>query len=247
MEEENKEKGQFEELSELYLFEELFNFLKESTGIAITTAYLALILSSMAYLHVLYKAFDISISQYTTFEDILATPIKNPDMIVIFCAIIFLLYMADAGNRFRARKEIKYANQKKPFLLKILLPILWAPKKRNPNFKITAATVTICLASYIFVFASHEAEYLKSGQGTIVEIALADDTTIVNTTLLGTTINYVFTFNSDTKESVVYAVESIKTIKKRVTPKIQKELAPIEASVDTQADASSDKAIDSDR
>lgn len=55
-------------------------------------------------------------------------------MLVIFCVIIIQLYVADAGNRYRARQEIKYANQKKPFLLKILLPLLWAPKKRNPNF-----------------------------------------------------------------------------------------------------------------
>lgn len=244
MEEKKQENGQFDELSELYLFEELFKFLKESTGIAITIAYIALILSSMAYLHVLYKAFDISIGQYITFEDILATPIKNPDMIVIFCAIIILLYVADAGNRFRARQEIKYANKKKPFFLKILLPILWAPKKRNPNFKITAATVTISLATYIFVFALHEAEDLKSGQGTIVEIALADDTTVVNTTLLGTTINYVFTFNSDTKESVIYAVESVKTIKKHIKPKPTKDPAAVEVKLDIQSEASDDKIPD---
>lgn len=241
MEEENQENGQFDELSELYLFEELFKFLKESTGIAITTAYLALILSSVAYLYILYNAFDISIGQYITFEDILVTPVKNPDIIAIFCAIIFLLYIADIGNRFRARSEKKYANQKKPFFLKILLPILWAPKKRNPNFKITAVTVTICLLAYIFVFASLEAKDLKSGQGTIVEIALTDNKTVVNTTILGTSINYVFTYNSDTKESVIYAVESVKTIKKRVKQKPTKDPAAVEVKLDTQAEASDDK------
>ena len=53
-------------------------------------------------------------------------------MIVIFCGIIILLDMADAGNRFRAKKEIIYANQIKPFLLNILLLYFSAPQETKP-------------------------------------------------------------------------------------------------------------------
>lgn len=100
------------------------------------------------------------------------------------------------------------------------------------------------MVAYIFVFASQEAKDLKSGQGTIVEIALTDNKTVVSTAILGTSINYVFTFNSDTKESVIYAVESVKTIKKHIKPKPTKDPAAVEVKLDTQAEASDDKIPD---
>lgn len=213
----DKVKDDFKELSELYMFEELYKFIRESTGIAITIAYLALILSSMAYLFVLFNAFDISIVKYLTFEDILATPIKNPDIIIIFFAIVFVLYMTDLGNRFRARQQLKYANvEKKPFGFKIFQIVFWAPRKRKANIKVTAITVMLCLGVYIFSFATREAAKIKRGQGPQIAISVADEASI-SSTLLGTTINYVFTYNNVTEESVIYSVESIQSIKKITT------------------------------
>ena len=209
---------EFKELSELNLFGELYKFLRESPGITITAAYLALILSSMAYLYVLFKTFDIDIIRYVTFEDILATPIKNPNIIVVFSVTIILLYLVDVTNRFRGRQQIKYANQKKPLGFKILQVVFWSPKNRETNIKTTVVITIFCIAAYIFFFAKNEAASIKDGQGSFVEITLADDKKVVTSTLLGTTSNYVLTYNIESEESFAYGVQSIKSIKILAAP-----------------------------
>ncbi len=209
---------EFKELSELNLFGELYKLLRESPGITITAAYLALILSSMAYLYVLFKTFDIDIIRYVTFEDILATPIKNPNIIVVFSVTIILLYLVDVTNRFRGRQQIKYANQKKPLGFKILQVVFWSPKNRETNIKTTVVITIFCIAAYIFFFAKNEAASIKEGQGSLVEITLADDKKVVTSTLLGTTSNYVLTYNLESEESFAYGVQSIKSIKILAAP-----------------------------
>ena len=214
LERQEKPNKDLKELSELYLFEEFYRFLRESTGIAITALYLALILFSMTYLYVLFGHFDISIVKYVTFEDILATPIKNPNIIVVFAAIFFFLYVADLGSRFRARQQIKYANtEKKPFTFKILQVVLWTPKRKKANIKVTLLITTLCLCVFIVSFARLEASGIEKGQGPFVEISLGDDQEAVKSTLLGTTINYVFTYDHVSNESMIFAVESIQSMK----------------------------------
>lgn len=214
MEKHNQKDKDLEELSQLYLFQELFKFLRESPGIAISTAYLVLILSSMGYLYVLFVAFDINIVKYVTFEDILATPIKNPDILIAFVAVLFVLYTSDIGSRFRARQQIKYANQKMPLGNKILQMIFWGPKKRQSNIKVVVWVLIFCLTAYIILFANVEAERIKEGEGDHIEITLADEAKPIKSILLGTTVNYVFTYNPKTNESVIFSIESVQSLKK---------------------------------
>lgn len=213
--EQNQEhvESSFKELSELYLFGELYRFFKDSTGLAITIAYLAMILSSMAYLAIFFLAFDINIVKYVTLEDILATPVKNPGIILVFLFFFFFLMLADQGNRFRAKQQIKYANDKKPFGFKVLQIVLWAPKNPAANIKITSFGAIACLVVFIFASASIESDKVKDGFGNNVEITLANDNMKIKTALLGTSTHYVFTYNHQTQESVIYYLQSINSIK----------------------------------
>ena len=54
-------KAEYEKLRDTYYFNDLYHFIKESTGVAITLSYLLLILSSFIYLSVFYDHFDIKI------------------------------------------------------------------------------------------------------------------------------------------------------------------------------------------
>lgn len=213
MQEDNEKKSDLTDLSELYLFEEVYKFMRESTGIAITTAYLILLLSSMAYIYVFYSAFDIQIVKYVTFEDILATPLKNPDIILAFFAILLLLYIVDIGNRFRARQRLKFANKEKTWLYKFVQIVFWTPRKRRVNLKVTAFTTLFFLGTYIFTLAHTEAADIKQGAGEKVEILLTEPGQKITSVLLGISINYVFTYDAGSQESVAYYVESITSIK----------------------------------
>ena len=101
----------------MYLFEELFKLIRVSSGLSITFCYLVLLLTSMAYLHLYYSEFGISIVKYVSLEDMLATPIKNPGIVFTYITVLLLLIIADIGNRFRARKKLEYSNIPMPKLM----------------------------------------------------------------------------------------------------------------------------------
>lgn len=214
MVEESTKKHGLEELKDLYLFDELFRFIRRSTGITIAIAYLVLLLSSMSYLHIVYSSLDINILQFVTFEDILATPIKNPDIIVTFFLLFLIFYFTDIGNRYRVRLQEKYAGDDVPFYAKLLKWIFWGPKKRKANIRTVYFIISACLVIYVFVFASQEAKEVKKGEGSMVAITFADNTPPIKTTLLGTTSNYVITYDHKLGESTAYYVEAIHSIKK---------------------------------
>ena len=204
---------EFDELRDLYLFDELYQFCKESTGLSIFIAYITMIMSSVTYLYVLYQGFDIQIFTYLTLEDILATPIKNPDIMLTFIVILLVIYLSDIANRYRARQEIKYFNKQKPLWIRILLTVSHMPKKRKANLKITVGTMYFCIVAYNIGFALREEKSIKEGSGEQVEISLADETEPFQVTLLGSTMNYLFTYDHRSQASTIYYVESVKSLK----------------------------------
>lgn len=201
------------QLSEMYLFEELFKLIRVSSGLSITFCYLVLLLTSMAYLHLYYSEFDISIVKYVSLEDMLATPIKNPNIVFICIAVLFVLIIADIGNRFRARKKLEYGDTPMPKLMRFISALLWAPNNPKTNLRFTIITVAVCVIAYVFAFADIEASIVKSGKGTKVSIVLSDQEKPIHTSLLGTSVNYVFTYDHKTKEATIFYVEAIKSIK----------------------------------
>lgn len=214
MEEKGTKKHGLEELKDLYLFDELFRFVRHSTGIAIAIAYLVLLLSSMSYLHIVYSSLDLNILQFVTFEDILATPIKNPDIIISFFIIFLIFYLLDVSNRYRVRFKEKYVDGGMPFYIKLLQIVLWGPKKRKALIRTIYFSITFSLVAYVVAFANQEAKNVKNGEGSMVEITFADNTPPIKATLLGTTSNYVITYDHKQGESTVYYVEAIQSIKK---------------------------------
>ena len=205
----NNKKNPYEELVDLYYFSDLYQFFRESTGIAITLSYLILILSSMAYVHVLYSQFDISITKLLTLEDILATPIKNPDIIFVFTAITFVVYIADVTNRLNARLYQRYIDTKIPFYVRLLNFIAWTPKSKKHNIRLTIFIVLFALASYVYFFASAEAKRIKQGEGPKIEILYGDQTVSETVTLVGTTSQFVMIYDHKSDRAMAIQNESI--------------------------------------
>ena len=211
---ENLDKQEFNDLSQrnLFIFKDLFKFARDHTGLSFTIAYLTLILSSMTYLHVLYARFDISIIKFLSLEDILATPIKNPNIIFVFVAIISVLVLVELSSEWNARTRVKYAGIKVPLWVRIFRIAAWEAKSRKMNILLTVGTTFIFLAIYIIIYAEKEASQIEKGGGTSVEIILSDSEQSIERTFLGTTTQFIFTYDLVSKQADIYQVESIKMI-----------------------------------
>ncbi|MDM7859404.1 hypothetical protein QTP81_02140 [Alteromonas sp. ASW11-36] len=226
-------------IEKISLFGELFTFVKESTGIAITCAYIMLLLTSMGYIYFLYAEFDIQIIKYVTFEDILATPIKNPNIIFTFSCLLLLLYLTDVGANFRAKQFAKYPNGKRPFYISLLMQILWTPKDQQLNRRIATVTIGLSLVAYTFFFAKIEATDLKEEREEMVEIVLVDSEEPLQVLLIGTSLNYVFAYDFTTQKSMVYYVESIQSITNLTLELDEPDDAPTESIEQTSESTSS--------
>jgi hypothetical protein len=202
-----------QEQSELHIFSELYRFARESTGIAITLAYLILILTSMSYLIVFYGKFNISIIKLVTLEDILVTPIKNPDIILVYVGITFLFYLVDISYRLKNRLQLKYLNKKKPFYVRLVTIVAWAPKSRKTNIRLSVFMAIFSLAAYVYFFASVEGVQIQNGEGHKVQLVLNDAEAPVEMTLLGNTSQFVMVFDAGQKQAYVYQLEAINHLK----------------------------------
>ena len=206
-----KQKG-YEELTKLYIFGEIFRFFKESTGLAMSLAYFILLLSSMVHLHFLFDVFDLPVLSYMSFEDILATPLKNPQIILTFLTIAAGMLLADVINRFSAGQQLKYREANKTWWLKLYLVVMWVPRTRATNIAYMLALSVTVLMLHIVIFAEIEAKDIKAGEINQVEITLADSDEKITAGLLGASSNYLFTYQGDSKKTVVYYVEAVKNV-----------------------------------
>lgn len=208
----SEQRAEYEKLRDTYYFNELFRFFKESTGLAMTISYLILIISSISYLGVFYSHFDIDILKLITLEDILVTPIKNPDIIIALAAIALAVFLSDIGGRYNAKVNLKYGDKKKPWYIKLSQFFVWYPKTKKGYNRLTLFIVVTFLSLYIYLFADSEADRVQKTNGYEVMITLADDSEATQVTLLGTTSLYVMVYNSSTKLSNVYQIESVASL-----------------------------------
>ena len=206
-------KTEYEELKDYNYFSDIFDFVRESTGIAITLSYLILILSSMTYLYVLYSSFDISIIKLLTLEDILATPIKNPNIILAFFIIVSIFYLQDKGNRLHARLNLKYIDTKTPFRIRLLKAVVWSPKKFKGSTKVISVMILFFLILYVLLFALQEARGIQRGSGSKIELQLADSDISKPVTLLGTTSQFLMVYDESLEQAGVYQIESVHSFK----------------------------------
>ena len=205
-------KDRYEEIESHYLFKDLYHFMKHSSGMAIGIAYLLMTLSSMGYLYVFYKAFDIPIVSIVSLEDILATPLKNPNVLVVFFTIGVAVVLADMGNRWQARLNRKLDGKKPSIGIRILRLFIWVPKTKKTSITLVSFMVVGFLILYMVMFASAEAENKKKGIGHKVELFLSDTDKPQEVILLGVMNQFVIVYDHENKSSHIYPAETVNRI-----------------------------------
>ena len=93
-----------------------------------------------------------------------------------------------------------------------MLFILWAPRERKANIKAVVFIFIISLTAYIYAFASGEASDIKEGKGSHIEIKLVENDTVLKSTLLGTSANFLFAYDYENKQARIFYLESIESI-----------------------------------
>ncbi|AQA17334.1 hypothetical protein BST95_02920 [Halioglobus japonicus] len=191
----------------------VIKFVKESTGLAITFAYLILIISSMAYLGIFYGRFNVDILKLVSLEDILVTPIRRPDIIVAIVAITIAVSINDALARYNARLSQGYVGKKKPWYIRFYERVFFFfPATAQGHYRLTVASFFGFLCFYIAFFAYAEAEDVLEGNGYEVFLTLSEKADSRSVILLGTTSLYVIVYDSQSGQVRVHQMESVASI-----------------------------------
>ena len=148
---------------------------------------------SWAYL----RRFGINVFNYAQISDFLLASLKEPFTWVLVL-LAFVMVQADnaysrrVGRRAKTRRFRWYGSPKYRFI---------------NNFGVLAL---VCV--FIFVYAKLEADNTRDGQGKSVDVLFEDSGKARTATLLGTTSQFIFLYDSETDRVDIYPHEAIHAI-----------------------------------
>lgn len=191
----------------------LMVFFGKQPGMMLSIAYLLLTLSGIFFSSIFYSKFDIPILKLADISDLLIAGISDPTAIVMFCGGIFVAIFSDWFFGFSYGRFHKW--KVKPHSVKrtVVMMALYTPKTRIGV--VTGILLSFIAYSFLFVslFAEWRSEQIKSGQGDLVflktEKSNATDKAVF---LLGSTTNFVVTYDSHSKTSILTPIENIQQI-----------------------------------
>lgn len=191
----------------------LFSFFAKHPGIMISIAYMLLTLSGIFYSHSFYSEFNISILKLADISDLLIAGISDPAATVMFSGGILIAVLTDMYIAFSYTSYNNWKTKPKSLLRKVMLFLTYTPKRRVEV--VFAILVMFVLYAFIFVslYAEWRSDKIKSGSGdkVILHTKSSNETNTVSY-LLGSTTNYVITYNKETQLAKLTPVENIEYI-----------------------------------
>lgn len=193
-------------------FADVFSFFTTHPGLTVFLVYATIAIAGFIYLVTFYAHFDLKVTVYLEITDILVAGIKDP-MVMLMVAIAFsmvlviwiLVYIQAPFSAWLEKKFDKGFFKFIPYILGYKGPrsFWW--------------TAFIVLTVYFFVFiGSHSKNkadrILKDKQELIIVDADATANSVDQYSLLGTSINYVFLYNHQKKNTLILPLESIRSL-----------------------------------
>jgi hypothetical protein len=201
--------GDYQKESQLLLLAEFF---RKNPGVTLSIAYMLLTLCGIYYSLSFYEQFNIAILKLANMSDLMIIGISDPAAILLFCGGLLIAYVADFFSRLSYETKIRW--QKKPRSVKrfLVLIVVYAPRTRATAMFFFLLIFVLYSYIFVFLYAEWKSEQVKLGKGQHIAISIEDDKQERKTILLGTTTNFVVTYDQKKKQSTVYPIEKVKMI-----------------------------------
>ena len=191
----------------------LMVFFGKQPGMMFSTAYLLLTLSGIFYSNVFYSKFDIPILKLADISDLLIAGISDPTAILMFSGGILVAILTDWFFGFNYSRFHKWKEKPQSLKRTLMMIILYTPKtKVSVAFGIL---ITFVAYSFLFVslFAEWRSEQIKSGKGDLVLIK-TEQSKLTDKAffLLGSTTNFVITYDNQANIAILTPIEYIQQI-----------------------------------
>jgi hypothetical protein len=198
---------------------DVFKFTTSHPGLAVFLVYATIAIAGFIYLITFYSRFDLQVTVYLEISDILVAGIKDPMVMLMvlgaFSMVLFMWVVVYVQAPFSAWLDKKFD---KGFFR--FIPIIAGVQSIRSFWWTAFVILTLYFYMFIGVHSKNKAEsIIEHKQGLVLVDSEATTGSGHEYSLLGTSINYVFLYNHQTKHTLILPLESVNAIEPQTAEK----------------------------
>jgi hypothetical protein len=206
------DKAELDKYRPMVNFGDVFRFLITNTGLAIFLIYATIATIGFIYSIVFYSHFDLNVVAYLEITDILVAGVKDPLVILMACGAFGVIAVAWLFVYIQAPFVAwLYKKVDKGFFK--FIPKLF--QSENPNTFWWYAIIIFVLYSHQFISLHSKNKYesiVEQKVGLVLVASEATKDSADQYSLLGTSINFVFLYNHQQKNTLIIPIENITSL-----------------------------------
>ncbi|HKJ17278.1 MAG TPA: hypothetical protein VJ984_08015 [Xanthomonadales bacterium] len=171
--------------------------LNEHPALLVSILYVSASAIGMFFSWDFLRRFGVNVFHYSQLSDFLLVSLKEPiTWLLVFAAVSAMLFDNAMSRRYQKKGKLRWMR--------------WygSNRYRSVNYLVSAGMMVL----FLWVFSDRIAEETIQGKGDYVEVQLADDSDPKSAMLLGTTGQFIFLYDPETKVVDIHPNENIQTI-----------------------------------
>lgn len=182
-------------------------------GLGVFLVYTTIAIAGFIYLITFYSHFDLEVTVYLEISDILVAGIKDP-MVMLMVAGAFSMVLVVWGIVYIQAPFSLWLNKKFNKGVLRFIPYVIGFKSIRTFWWTAFLILTLYFYMFIGVHSKNKAQSIvELKQNLILVDSAATTNTNEDYSLLGTSMNYVFLYNHQTKQTLILPLESINSLK----------------------------------
>ena len=175
----------------------LAGFFREHPALLVSAFYIAASIIGMFYSWAYLRRFGINVFNYAQISDFLLVSLKEPLTWALVAIAAAVIVLDNASSRRVERRR----------------PGKWLRWYGSPRYRFINNFVAVYIVlSLLYIYAISQARETKAGEGKLVEVTIADSGDVQTATLLGTTGQFLFLYDTESRQVDIYPFESIRSV-----------------------------------
>lgn len=175
----------------------LASVFREHPALLVSAMYLLASFVGMFYAWAFLSHFGINVFNYSQISDFLLASLKEPLTWGLVLLAGILVLMDNATSRRVGRKDTSR----------------WIRWYGSPRYRfINNFAAILIVLIFIYAYALKQAENIREGQGKVVDVLLADESSTMGAVLLSTTGQFVFLLDRESNKVAIHPFENVQSI-----------------------------------
>ncbi|XOV81044.1 MAG: hypothetical protein ACFHVJ_08850 [Aestuariibacter sp.] len=198
----------------------IWDYFSHNPGMMLSVGYVLLTLCGIFYSMAFFGQFGIDILKLADVADLLIVGISEPAAMLMFSGGLIVAWGYELLFKYSYRIQQRWLAKPKSKKRTIVLAMNYVPKS-SAAIIIGLALMFILYANvFVSLYAEWRSDKTKSAGGATVILESGVSSTPQPVKLLGSTSNYVFTYNVESSEATIIPVENIIKITPVVEPSV---------------------------